>query len=142
MFQSVLKGVILRETLLFFNFPDKKQWIRLQQAFLPLKLRLKKIPKEDYEKPVGYLAGQKELPCPLKNYEGDELDAPMLVMVGLDRFRIDAVLSCLRSPGMPKIDYKAVLTPTNQSWSVLQLFEELKKEHIQMHIKNPSSKNL
>ncbi len=116
--------------------------MRLQQALLPLKLRIKKVPREDYEKPVGYLAGQKELPCPSKSYEGDELDAPMLVMVGLDRFKMDAVLSCLRSPKMPKIDYKAVLTPTNQTWSVLQLFEELKKEHIQMHIKNPASKNL
>ncbi|MFR4784255.1 MAG: DUF3783 domain-containing protein [Pilosibacter sp.] len=31
------------------------------------------------------------------------------------------------------MDYKAVLTPTNQSWNALTLYGELAKEHAKMN---------
>lgn len=46
---------------------------------------------------------------------------------------IDKALDAFRQNGLAGVGLKAVLTETNQVWSSLQLFEELKKEHAQMH---------
>lgn len=46
---------------------------------------------------------------------------------------IDETLKAFRENGLAGVGLKAVLTETNKNWNSLQLFEELKKEHAQMH---------
>ena len=48
----------------------------------------------------------------------------MAVFCNLNNARLDAALSALR--GLPLL--KAVMTPTNRSWSMLSLYEELCRE--------------
>ena len=89
--------------------------------------------KEEYLEPVGYLAGVKELvPCG-KVYTGDDFEKEMMVMAGLTSKQVDTVILALRKTGAGRIDYKAVLTPTNQSWNALTLYGELAKEHAKMN---------
>lgn len=50
-----------------------------------------------------------------------------LVLCGLRDKRLDKVLFELRRADIP-IDYKAVLTPSNQEWTVPELMKELQRE--------------
>ena len=50
-----------------------------------------------------------------------------LVLCGLRDKRLDKVLFELRRADIP-IDYKAILTPSNQEWTVPELMKELQRE--------------
>ena len=53
-------------------------------------------------------------------------------MAGLSNSRVDGVLKAIRKSGIGPVPYKAVLTPANQEWNVIKLFQEIKSEHEQM----------
>ncbi|MCI9083542.1 MAG: DUF3783 domain-containing protein [Lachnospiraceae bacterium] len=122
----------MREVILLFHFTDKDRRNRLTRALFPLRMRIKEISLEDYGKPVGCLAGIKELEPKGEICTGDELTGELLVMAGLDSNRIDQVLRAVRKSGV-SVPYKAVLTAENQNWNVWQLFEEIKAEHERMN---------
>ncbi len=130
----------MRETILLFHFTDQSRRNKLVKALLPLRVRVvADISEEDYKKPVGYLAGVKEL-----SSEGGTMDLPelpeekphpqkgimgeMMVMAGFSSGRIDQVLRAVRKSGVP-VPYKAALTASNQTWDAYRLFEEIKSEH-------------
>lgn len=121
----------MRETVLLFHFTDKDRRNRLTRALFPLKMRIREVEKKDYLKPLGILAGLKESRegQEPEDYEGEDLEGEMLVMAGLSESRMDMVLKAIRKSGVGPIPYKAVLTPSNQSWNVLELFQEIKAEH-------------
>lgn len=56
-----------------------------------------------------------------------------LVMAGLASGRVDAVIYALRKGGVGRVDYKAVLTPVNQFWDAIKLYEEIAREHEAMN---------
>ncbi len=119
----------MKETVLLFNFTNKKELQKLKIALFPLKIRIKLINKEDYLKPVGFLADIKEIEDNSLKYDGEEFDSKMMVLSGLSNNRIDNVLATLKKSGIPKINYKAILTPVNQHWNCIKLYEEIKSEH-------------
>lgn len=47
----------MRETILFINFKDPARLRKCKAGLLPLKVRMKTITPEDYEKKIGILAG-------------------------------------------------------------------------------------
>lgn len=121
----------MRETILLFHFTDRDRRNRLTRALLPLRVKIKEIPLEDYGKPVGCLAGMRDLEPERVICKGEELSGELLVMAGLSDSRIDQVLRAVRKSGL-SIPYKAVLTASNQNWNVCELFEEIKAEHERM----------
>ena len=84
------------------------------------------IRKELYTVPLEMLLGLKQPDKILQN-PGIELPEPMLVMHGMSSEGVDAVLKLLRENKI-RIDLKAVTTPTNLSWTALQMFAELQRE--------------
>lgn len=84
------------------------------------------IRKELYTVPLEMLLGLKQPDKILQN-PGIELPEPMLVMHGMSPEGVDAVLKLLRENKI-RIDLKAVTTPTNLSWTALQMFAELQRE--------------
>lgn len=80
--------------------------------------------------PVGVLAGYEGEPAQL--YFGRAPQQPVLLMAGFTSAGLDGLLAALRSGGI-RIPLKAVLTETNQNWSLLALIEELQREHAAMH---------
>ena len=80
--------------------------------------------------PVGVLAGMDGEPAQL--YFGRAPQEPVLVMAGFSSSQLDGLLAALRRGGIV-IPLKAVLTETNQNWSLLALIEELQREHAAMH---------
>ncbi|HHX11519.1 MAG TPA: DUF3783 domain-containing protein [Clostridiales bacterium] len=119
----------MKASVLLFNFTDKSRAQTIGKALLPLGIRIMKVNKEDYNQPLGYLAGVKEIASVEGKYEDEELQAEMMVLVGITGKMMDQVLLGLRKSGVGRINYKAALTLTNQYWNTIQLYEELVKEH-------------
>lgn len=130
----------VKETILLYGFKDGERLLKVKKALLLLGMRMKTVAPSEYSQPVGYLAGIKEIPPSSIPYEGPEFEKEMLVMGGLTSARIDAVIQILRKTGVGRIDYKAVVTPTNQVWDALRLYEEIAREHEAMQgINGPSA---
>ena len=72
--------------------------------------------------PSGSAATEGPVPAPAA-----QTPPSCLVLCGLRDKRLDKVLFELRRADIP-IDYKAVLTPSNQEWTVPELMKELQRE--------------
>ena len=72
--------------------------------------------------PSGSAATEGTVPAPAA-----QTPTSCLVLCGLRDKRLDKVLFELRRADIP-IDYKAVLTPSNQEWTVSELMKELQRE--------------
>ena len=105
---------------------------KLKMIFVQNGLRIRQIHREEYNQPIGALAGIKEIPRVEEVYDGDELAEEMLVFRGVYGKRLDLLLAQMRKNKVA-VNLKAILTEHNVGWSGLQLYEELKKEHEQMH---------
>jgi hypothetical protein len=116
-------------TILSFNLSEPANGM-LSVLCDGLGLRLSVVPKADFARPLGTLLG---LPCaqPVADSAAD-FDDPMLVMCNLDETQFNAFLQALRYSGLPRIDLKAVLTPTNIAWNAAALHDELTREHLEM----------
>lgn len=125
------RGSHMKETILFVHFADKDRRNRLARALFPLHIKIKDIPLEDYGKPVGFLAGIKELAQEGEAGKGEEISGELLIMAGLSSARMDQALRAIRKSGV-SVPYKAVLTAVNQNWNVWEFFEEIQKEHGRM----------
>ncbi len=120
------------ELILCF-FPDPIYATRAQAVFSALGMGFRAITSEEVTQTVGYLAGfpgQSATPRPLIV---PRLTEPMMVLCSLSSQRMDILFAAMRSAGTPSPDRKAILTPTNLSWSVAALYEELGREHDAMH---------
>lgn len=126
----------MRETILLFQIPDKKIRLKIEMALFPLRTQVRYIREEDYHQPLGVLANIKDLAPAEGTYTGEPLPAPMLVFCGLSEQKLNQALAALRKSGAGPLPYKAVLTPTNQTWKPMDCFEELKREHEYMSSQN------
>ena len=122
----------MKEKVLLFHFTDEEILARMQLALLINKVGAKKVERKDYCQSVGYLAGVSGKKAAEVEYDGPELEEPMMIMC-MDSRRIDELLAAFRRAGVPRIAYKAMLTSTNSDWTPLELYKELKREHEAMH---------
>lgn len=123
----------MRETVLLCNVTDENQLAAIKRLLLLMRMRIRMVKKEEYMQPIGVLAGVLEETAEMPEYEGAELDQPMMIMSGLTGGRMNQLLAAYRKSKIPPIALKAVVTPTNQYWNVLQLYDEIRKEHEAMH---------
>ena len=47
----------MKETILLFNPQAKEELLKIETALFPLRIRLKKVTREDSNQPLGVLAG-------------------------------------------------------------------------------------
>lgn len=90
-------------------------------------IRLRPVEPREYALPIGALAGipvSAGLPAPASAFDDE-----MLVMCHMLSNQLDAFLQGMRVCGIPRIALKAVLTPTNVTWSSARLRGELIREH-------------
>lgn len=123
----------MKETILLFNPPEKEKLLKIEIALFPLHVRLKKISPEQYNQPLGVLAGIKDMTPVEGVYSGGELPGTLFVFCFLEGNRLDQALAALRRCGAGPFPYKAVLTPTNSRWTAPDCFEEIRREHEAMH---------
>lgn len=91
---------------------------------------------EDLSQTVGFLAGLDSLSLPAAPYQGEIPCEECMVMRGLSSAKLDRLLRNMRQMGIPPVTLKAMVTPINKDWTMLQLMTEIKKEHEQMHAAN------
>ena len=118
----------MRETILLIHFEDEERARKIKLMAMSLKMRIVQVKKEDYLQSVGYLAGVKGMEEKPEMYEGEELEKEMMVFAGLGNQKLDEVLKAMRKVGV-RVEYKAILTEMNCTWSVPKLYQELAVEH-------------
>lgn len=112
-------------TVLLYGLEAEQE--RLIKAHcLVKKIRVHQIQPQEIFLPLGRLCGLEQEQEP-GEAEG-KISEPLLIMAHFSPSLRDGFLRELRRRKIPPISLKAVLTPTNQSWSLLELYEELKRE--------------
>ena len=123
------------ETVLLYNFDESEKARKIKMVLLKMKLKIKKVSKEQYLEPSGFLAGNNVIPSSGDIYEGEGFPEEMLVMKGFTSSRIDLLLKEFRKAGIAKVNLKAIVTEYNQKWTSLELYHELQEEHAKMNPK-------
>lgn len=116
------------ETVLLYNLNNEKGR-KIRFLLVRLGMRIRVIEKEDYGKPLGVLAGMKDVTLENEDAPVEDFDDEMMVLYRFSDKRLDAFLQEMRKEGIERVDLKAVLTPTNCRWNSWQLFQEIQEEH-------------
>lgn len=116
------------ETVLLYNLNNEKGR-KIRFLLVRLGMRIRVIEKEDYGKPLGVLAGMKDVTLENENAPVEDFNDEMMVLYRFSDKRLDALLQGMRKEGIERVDLKAVLTPTNCRWNSWQLFQEIQEEH-------------
>ena len=116
------------EKLLLIHSTKKIQ-LQVKNVASRLKLALDIIPEEYCGCCLKELAAGKyaQNPPSAAGIPDAETLPSCLVLCGLREKRLDKVLFELRREDIP-IDFKAILTPSNQEWTVPELMKELQRE--------------
>lgn len=123
----------MNETLLLFHAPSRPELLKIQRALLPLHI-LAALHLTERLSATARISRRNENFSPTTEvYDGEELSAPLFLFCFFQNNRLDQALAALRRCGAGPFPYKAILTPTNCEWNALTCFNEVKKEHEQMH---------
>ena len=123
------------ETVLMYNCNDE-QWAKLRQIFLMLRVRIRPVEAAQYGLTLEDLLGRSEETAPVEEKFSD----PMLVFCNLPHEKLDHLLTAMGRAGLPRIALKAMLTPTNRTWTSQQLWTELRREHEAMQAQRQQKK--
>ena len=103
------------ETVLMYNC-NGEQWAKLRQIFLMLRVRIRPVEADQYGLTLEDLLGRSEEKAPVE----EEFSDPMLVFCNLPHEKLDHLLTAMGRAGLPRIALKAMLTPTNRTWTSQQ----------------------
>ena len=123
------------ETVLMYNCSGA-QWAKLRQIFLMLRVRIRPVEADQYGLTLEDLLGRSEEKAPVE----EEFSDPMLVFCNLPHEKLDHLLTAMGRAGLPRIALKAMLTPTNRTWTSQQLWTELRREHEAMQAQRQQKK--
>ncbi len=120
----------MKKTVLLYNFNKDEEKIA-RSKLLPLRFNIRTVSEDEYNIPVGVLSGYDDADVSSSNGEKTEF-GKLVVMCGVIGNDVDMILAALRKAGFGRNVLKAVMTPTNRSWSGAELYTEIYKEHLAM----------
>ncbi len=91
-----------------------------------MKIAFRVVEQRAYRQTIGDLLEQRQNFL-VQDYTENQIKESMIVMEGFREKRLDMLLKLLRDKGV-RVDYKAVVTPFNRKWNVLQLYLEMERE--------------
>lgn len=97
---------------------------RLREVFAAMGAQVRVLKGEDWGTRLGVLAGEAG---PAGGAEAAAPQPSVLVFAYFTDALLDKALAALRTAQLA-FDYKAALTPTNRTWTLQMLLEELKRE--------------
>lgn len=121
---------IAGEQILLYGIEDKKKEQILKSIFIRLGARIRVASKEDCGKYVGILMGLKDCEQ-IEEKEVEPIIDEMLVLHGFSSGRLDLLLKEMKRLKV-RISLKAVVTEHNKNWTLVELYEELKREREKM----------
>ena len=113
-----------RPTILAFNLSDARL-AKLRFLCMKLGLLVKPVPQEDFAQPLSALSGLTE------RSEGEaceDFSEEMIVFCHMTNAQLNGFLKSAKQQRVPPFPLKAILTPTNVSWTPAALCAELKEE--------------
>ena len=110
--------------ILLYNL-DNPRGAKIRRMCLPLGLRTRLVKPEEYSLPLGELV---DGAAPASSEAGEVFSDEMLVLVNCTGPQLDQFLQSFRRNKIPPVALKAVLTPTNRTWSSYALYAELLRE--------------
>lgn len=119
----------MQPTVLCYRLEDSKG-AKLRLLCIKNKIKCIFVKPEQYLQPIGSFIGAAEGNS--LQYTGGTLPSEMMVLASFSSSQLDSFLNALRQNKLPPIALKAVLTPDNRNWNSLELYDELKKEHLAM----------
>lgn len=106
---------------------NEEQSEKLNTIADKLGVKHKPVPQESCNQKIGYL-------CGFRGFEKSDTEPEnpteeqCLVFSGIQQKNMSLLLKELKSSGI-YVPLKAMVTPSNQSWTLSDLVKELKKEH-------------
>lgn len=97
---------------------------RLREVFAAMGAQVRVLKSEDWGTRLGVLAGEAG---PAGEAEAAAPQQSVLVFAYFTDALLDKALAALRTAQLA-FDYKAALTPTNRTWTLQMLLEELQRE--------------
>ena len=116
--------------VLAVHFPAK-QLSKLRMAAMRLGAKVRVVEKWEYLNAVGALTG--DLSSFETFYDGEDFSGQLLVFAHFTDERLQLFLQAMKQSKLPPVALKAVLTDENKGWTILDLHEELLKEHQALH---------
>ena len=111
-------------TVLMYNCSGP-EYSKLRQIFAMLRVRMRPVQPDRYHLTLRELAlGEGEA---VEN-SSQVIDERMLVFYGMNQAFLAQVLEVIRLSKLPEIEFKAVVTTENQTWTSMQLLDHLKEE--------------
>lgn len=86
------------------------------------------VDREDYLKTIGSLTGAREDKEQAEVYEGEGFSEEMLVIQAATEDMLDKAIFLMKKEKV-QVGLKAVVTPSNQTWTSLALHDEILREH-------------
>ena len=116
--------------ILAVHFPAKKL-AKLRMAAMRLGASVRVVEKWEYLNAIGSLTG--DLDRFDSFYDGADFSGELLVFAHFTDERLRLFLQAMQAAKLPSVALKAVLTDENKGWNMLELQEELQKEHARIH---------
>ena len=123
-------GAGMTPIVLAVHFPAK-QLSKLRMAAMRLGAKVRVVEKWEYLNAVGALTG--DLSSFETFYDGEDFSGQLLVFAHFTDERLQLFLQAMKQSKLPPVALKAVLTDENKGWTILELHEELLKEHQALH---------
>lgn len=124
-FKKNLRKDSSMEKIFLFHCPKQEQ-VKIKQAASNLKIPCSIVPDEDYSQTLGAITTGKKNPL-TASFTGEIPQDSLLLFCGISDKRLDKLLFALKKAQV-SVDFKAILTPVNQSWTVPQLLLQMQKE--------------
>lgn len=120
----------MKSIVLCYNLRGTRKGKQIAMIFGFLGYKVKHVEKMDYLHPIGVLAGIMDTEQEKKEstYEGEGFPEEMLIMNAATEEMLDKALFLMRKEKV-QVGLKAMITESNQNWTSLELYEEIKKEH-------------
>lgn len=138
----------MKSTVLCYNLKGTKKGKKIAMIFGYLGYKVRHVEKEEYLCSIGTLLetrrsgvedGEKEEAVQEK-YTGEGFKEEMLVIHAASEDMLDKALFLMKKDKV-QVPLKAVVTPSNQEWNSMALYEEILKEHIYMTEKKAAEDN-
>ena len=116
--------------VLLFNIAQNERCAKIEMYLKRQGIRFLHVPPEDFGRQLGSLLS-------LPGFEARASAAVLpfseeiLVMSGFDQRLLQSFLNFFSSEGIKRVALKAMLTPTNASWTAAELHRNLRAEHEQ-----------
>lgn len=122
----------MKQFALFYNF-DEERFRKIKFSLAPLKISAVAVRKSDYNQPIGYLAGIKNVEPNNSRIFLEDFQDEMIVMHNFTNYSVEQLIKALVKCGIGRVALKAVITPTNKDWNSVQLYKAIKADHMEMN---------